>query len=556
MTNHRISRRDFGGMLGAGGVVAATHMKQPVAKPRSFLGWHCMSSQAIGTIPQASEYGIRSIIIEQQAVLGIGWQYPIDALCHYDFLPSAKRRGERRELVTAFRRHYRKVTEEAEKRQLDVYIMAPEITMEPGLLSGRGGSLDIDDPFFENFVQERMREVYRALPKLAGFVLYLTESGYRDVTDLVSSSLTDVQKTRKLIEAELQVAREFGRRLIVTTFIHSPKKLEVVAEALRSMDPDPSLLVLQYSCPSDWGVLAIPNPIIGRVGKHPEIMCFDYCGENWGQSRIPFCQVHYMFEQWNRATGLGVNLAGTNGYTSWFDKTCLGTLNGVNVTAGRALALQTQQSPDQLLNSWIEERFGPDTIPHLAPALKASFDVVLKAYHLKGFWVDTSQKSDLADLEELNDYLWGDFFGVSLANWSDEYAATWQKIYRPTEAAIAEFLTEKDEAIGLARESLSLIAQGRSAFRPQQYDEVTSDFELELSVARTCRAYADVFLHYRLWQNRNKPGALAREVSRRLQTLRAEAARIEASYGPQSFPINPSRLTRIASSIEESLGRS
>ena len=556
MTDNSISRRDFGGMLGVTGVVTGTRRKQPVVEPQAFLGWHCMSNQAIRTIPQASQYGIKSIIIEQRADLGIGWQYLIDALCHYDFLPSAKRRGEKRELVTAFRSHYRKVTEEAEKRQIDVYVMAPEITMEPGLLSGRGGSLDIDDPFFEYFIQERMREVYRALPKLAGFVLYLTESSYRDVTDLPSSRLNDVQKTRKLMEAELRVAKEFGRRLIVTTFIHSPKKLEVVAEALRAMDPDPSFQILQYSCPSDWGVLAIPNPTIGRVGNHPEIMCFDYCGENWGQSRIPFCQVHYMFEQWNRAARLGVHLVGTNGYTSWFDKTCLGTLNGVNVAAGRALALGTQQRPDQLLNSWIEERFGPDTMPYLAPALKASFDVVLKAYHLKGFWVDTSQKSDLADLEELNNYLWGDFFGVSLANWSDEYAATWQKIYRPTEAAIAEFLTEKDEAIRLARDSLSLIAGGKAAFRPQQYAEVSSDFELELSVARTCRAYADVFLYYRLWQNRNKPVALAREVSRRLKTLRAEAARIESSHGPQSFPINPSRLTRIASSIEESLGGS
>ena len=121
--------------------------------------------------------------------------------------------------MAAFRRHYLRLTEEGAKRQIDVYVMAPEITMEPGLLSGRSGSLDIDDPFFGHFVRERMREVYQALPRLAGFVLYLTESGHRDVTDLVSSKLNDVQKTRKLIEVELQVAREFGRRLIVTTFI-------------------------------------------------------------------------------------------------------------------------------------------------------------------------------------------------------------------------------------------------------------------------------------------------------------------------------------------------
>ena len=554
--DNTISRRDFAGMLGVASVVAGTQMKQATARPQSFLGWHCMSNQAIPTLSKASEHGIRSMIIEQYGVLGVGWQYPIDALCNYDFLPSARRSGEKREAVTAFRRHFLDVTAAAEKRGIDVYLMAPEITMEPGLLSGRGGLLDIDDPFFEHFVQERMREVYRALPKLAGFVLYLTESGYRDVTGLVSSRLNDVQKTRKLIAAELRVAKEFGRRLIVTTFIHSPKKLEVVAEALRSMDQDPNLLVLQYSCPSDWGVLAIPNPTIGRVGNHPEILCFDYCGENWGQASIPFCQVHYMFEQWERAADLGVNLIGTNGYTSWLDKTCLGTLNGVNVAAGKALALRTHQAPGKFLNSWIEESFGPETVPYLAPALKASFDVVMKAYHLKGFWVDTGQKSDLADLKELNDYLWGDFFGVSLANWSDEdeYAVTWQKIYRPTEAAIAEFLAEKEEAIGLARDSLALIARGKSAFRPQQYDKVSSDFELELSVARTCRAFADVFLHYRLWQVRNKPAALAHEVSKRVKTLQAEAARIESSYGSKAFPINPTRLNGIAASIEESLG--
>lgn len=554
MTGPVISRRAFGAMVGASGI-AAGKKSQPSSEPPGFLGWHCMSNQAIGTLPQASGNGVKSLIIEQNDVLGIGWQYPIDGLCNYDFLPSARRSGEKRELVAAFRRHYLRLTEEAAKRQIDVYVMAPEITMEPGLLSGRSGSLDIDDPFFAHFVRERMREVYQALPRLAGFVLYLTESGYRDVTGLVSSKLNDVQKTRKLIEVELQVAREFGRRLIVTTFIHSPKKLEVVAEALRSIAPDPALLVLQYSCPSDWGVLAIPNPSIGRVGSHQEILCFDYCGENWGQSRIPFCQVHYMFRQWQRAAALGVDLLGTNGYISWFDKTCLGTLNGVNVAAGRALAAGSQQTPDQIIDAWIEEHYGPGTIPFLAPALKASFEVVLKAYHLRGFWVDTSQKSDLADLEELNDYLWGDYFGSSLANWSDEHAETWQKIYRPTRTAIVEFLAEKDEASRLARKSLSLIERGESRFRPRQYKDVTSAFKLELSVARTCRAYADVFLHYRLWQNRNRPAELAREVSGHLQTLRGEAARIESTYGPEAFPINPARLTRIADSIEKSLGR-
>ena len=95
LTDRTISRRDFGGMLGVAGVVAGAHMQQPIAKPKSFLGWHCMSNQAIQTLPRASESGIQSILIEQRADLGIGWQYPIDALCHYDFLPPARRRGEK-----------------------------------------------------------------------------------------------------------------------------------------------------------------------------------------------------------------------------------------------------------------------------------------------------------------------------------------------------------------------------------------------------------------------------------------------------------------------------
>ncbi len=561
----KISRRTFGKsalatpLLSTWGSSSVTDADRTEARP--LCCWYSMSNAALSTIDRAADYGVNTLIIEHSQDLDVGWQFNLDALCTYDFVPDKRRTGKQREHVSKFQEFYRRITEKGRSRGIDVYIMSPEISFERGVFSGMPEALDIDHPAFWRWIRERMREIYRALPDLAGFVLYLTESAGRDITDFTSTRWTDVEKTQQFIEAELEVAREFDRRLMVATFIHSPKKLNVLIQALRKIEPDPALSILQYSCPSDWGVLMVPNPAIGEVGAHPEILCFDYSGENWGQGSIPFCQADYMARQWNRAMKLDANIVGTAGYTSWYGRGAIDTINQVNIFAGCELAKGLgrsggqQPSGRQIVEHWIENRYGKEALPFLVEPLLQSFQVVYKAYHLKGFWVDTGTKSDVADKTELEDYLWGDFWGTSLANWSDEaeHQATWKKIYHPSREAIREFINEKDEAVRLARRALSRIREGSSSIKASDHQELVDYFTLELDVARVCRAYANLFLLYRMWATTGKPVGLKPEILGHLRDLRSAADGIQKKHGSDSFPINPLRLKGIADSFEKSI---
>ena len=200
---------------------------------------------------------------------------------------------------------------------VDTYIMCPEVHVPAGF-----GEINLDDPALWSLIRERLREVFRALPELSGYMLYFTES-IHDIEFLPGSEKSKTARARKLLDTCWEACRAEHRKMLVTTFIHSQEMLDAVAEALRSFPPDPDFMVVQYCCPNDWGLYALTNPSIGRVGPHPEVLGFDTCAENWGQGAHPFIQSEFMARRLREARQRGGNIVGLAGYVAWWSRSAL-----------------------------------------------------------------------------------------------------------------------------------------------------------------------------------------------------------------------------------------
>ena len=322
---------------------------RPQATPLPVRAWWTASSTALSDLEQAVRFATNCIIVEDD--LG-DWSALIDRLTLYEFSDRYRRDAAGRAQVEALRNHYRTITEAARQRGLTSYVMCPEIHVPSGF-----EPLSCDNPHLWALIYERLREVFRAIPCLDGFVLYLAEGRY-DVTEIPGAEPSLAARYARVIAAAWEACRIEGRKLLVTTFIHRPERLEAVAEALRSVSPHEDFAVLQYCCPNDWGLYELENPAIGHVGPHPEILGFDYAAENWGQSTHPFIQVDYMARRLGAARERGAHIVGIAGYVAWYGRRALGTLNEANLYAAAALAQDPTCDAEHILLEWCTQRFG------------------------------------------------------------------------------------------------------------------------------------------------------------------------------------------------------
>lgn len=394
--------------------------------------------------------------------------------------------------------------------------------------------------------------MFRALPDLTGLTIYLAESQI-EVDHMRGAEPSKTKRARKVIETMWTACKAEHRKFLMGTFIHSLPMLDAISQVLREIPPDPDFSVLQYCCPNDWGLYAIFNPSIGRVGPHPEILGFDYNGENWGESVYPFVHVDFMAERLREARARSKNIVGVAGWTSWYEhRTLIGTYNEANVFAGVALAENPDRDPKEILRTWCAKRFGEPAASTAADCLARTFPVIFKAQHVMGYWVDTANKSGIPLLKEMDEFFIRDFFGEALGKWYPEQKPTWEKINSPDSAFLQDVTVEKDEAVSLARQSLRELHKAKDKFKPDDYARLERALRFDELWARIWRDLMRTFFLRQIgrkqgWTDENK--AQLRDA---LKALTLAADELESNFGP-GFPRGPARIREFVKDIQGEL---
>lgn len=495
-----------------------------------------MSSTALADLERAPAFGVNTLLIENDA--DVEWNVIVDGLAVYDFSDRHRRDAAGRARVETLRARYREITAGARRRGIDAYLMCAEVHVPRGF-----APLAYDNPALWPLLRDRLREVFQALPDLAGFMVYFAE-GQAEVADLPGGDASQAARYRKLIDTLWEACRAEKRKLLVTTFIHRPHKLEAIAEALRGIPPDPGLAVIQYCCPNDWGLYELVNPSLGRVGPHPEILAFDYAAENWGQGAHPFVQVEFMARRVREARAGGANLAGLAGYVAWYGRSALGTFNEASIHAGAALAKDPERDGGEILREWCAARFGQEGADAAAACLARTHPAVFKAQHVLGYWVDTGAKSGLPSLHEMEEYFIRDVYGEALGKWDPKRLPVWEKIQAPDETFLAEVLKEKEDAVALCRRSLEEVRGAGDRFRPEDARALERAFAFQELWARLWREQMHAFFLRRIGGRQGWTPELRARLNQALETMAGEATELETAFGKDVFPGGPGRARR------------
>lgn len=502
-------------------------------EPLPVRAWWSMASTAVSDLEQASRFNLNTLIIEND--IEVLWHLIIDGLATYDFSDRYRREGVDRSRVESLRAHYGKIFSTAREQGVDTYIMCPEIHVPTGF-----ESLSYDNPELWPLLRDRLREVFRALPGLSGFMLYTAESE-ADVINLPGTESSQARRIRKLIDTLWEACLAEGRKLLVTTYCFSLETLETVAGVLRTFPAHPDFAVVQYCCPSDWGLCEVMNPSIGRIGPHPEILAFDYAAENWGIGAHPFIQVEFMVRRLREARERGANPAGLAGYVAWYGRSALGTFNEANIFAAAALAENPDRNADDILHEWCTQRFGPDGAEVAATCLGRTRTVVYKSQHVFDYWLDTGEKSGLPSLEELDQYFIEDIYGEALCKWDSSRQIVWDRIQNPDEAFIDEILKEKDEAIAICLRSLEEIRSAQERFTPDDFQALEHAITFQALWARLWRELVHAYFLHRICLIKGHTPERATRLHDTLDTLSLEADELERRFGKDVFPQGPDR---------------
>ncbi len=520
------------------GVLAAVApaADMPTSRPLRVHLWWSQVSMAGRVLDRGPEFDVTGLIIEHNTG-NVGWGEILGGLCNYDFSDRFRRDDAGRAAVEEVRGQYRQILAKARRLGIDTYVMCPEVHVPKGF-----GEINLDDPALWVLIGDRLREVFRALPELSGYMLYFTE-GIHDIEFLPGSERSKAARARKLMDTCWQACRAERRKMMVTTFIHSREMLDALAEALRSFPPDPDFMVVQYCCPNDWGLYMLTNPSIGRVGPHPEVLGFDTCAENWGQGSHPFVQSEFMARRFQEARQRSGNVVGLAGYVAWWSRTALGTFNEANVYTAQALLRSPDRDGREILREWCAKRFGEKGADVAATCLGRTQTAVFKAQHIFGYWVDTTAKSGLPTLHEIDEYLIKDFFGEALTKWDPdpELRRTWEGIQSPDEEFLARVLAEKDEAIGICRGSLDEIRANKALFKPEDFAALERAFAFQGLWAKVWRDRMHAFFLRQMAVKQGWPSDLRSRLEQVLAQELASADELERRYGADMFPLSPER---------------
>lgn len=510
--------------------------------------WWVPTSSASGVLEHAREFGITGVILEHDSD-EVPWGVILDGLSTYDFDVRFRREGAARAAVERRRDRYRELTSQAQNLGLQTYLLCPEIHVPPAF-----GNVDLDDPAVWDLLGQRLREVFRALPQLTGYMLYLSE-GDQDLENLPGREHSNALRVRKLLETCWSACRAEDRQLLVATFTSSREMLNSVAEALRSFPPNPNFAVVHYCCPGDWGLYALTNPAIGHVGPHPEILGFDACGENWGQGSYPCIQAAFMATRLQAARLKSNRLIGVATCVGWGQNLAFGSLNEANLFAAQALAQSPERSGDDILREWSANRFGESAADVAANCLARTQNAVFKSQHLLGYWIDTDTKSSLPSLSELDRYLIRDTYGEALTKWDPDpgLRRIWNGIISPDEDFVQRMLAEKSESIALTNESIEELRTHRSLFRDEDARTLEDAFRFQDLWGRAWRDHLHAFFLRCMARREGWPPTLNTRLERTLDRVLINADEMERRYGSDMFPAGPDREREFVQAIRAEL---
>src|SRR5690606_6566207 len=162
--------------------------------------------------------------------------------------------------------------------------------------SGPGGTIDLDDPEFWDWLKQDYREMLDLAPQIDGIILTFIETGARAERQHSARLTTPQEKLAEVVNAVADVViGERGLNLYARTFAYTHEEYDNITRAIGLFER-PEVRLMMKETPHDF-FLTHPNDFFAGQIARPTIVEFDITGEFNGQGIIAGTWPQYVLDR-------------------------------------------------------------------------------------------------------------------------------------------------------------------------------------------------------------------------------------------------------------------
>jgi len=432
------------------------------------------------------------------------------------------------------------------------------------------GKLNFDDHEFWEWLKEDYRSLLDLCPNADGIVLTFIETGARAEHQFSKKYLSSQQKLAAVVEAIASVVCSERKKLLyIRTFGYTSEEYDQTMGCLPFLKNKEVRLMMKET-PHDFFLTHPNNPYVEKVSR-PTIIEFDCGNEFNGQGLIANTWSDHVSRRW-RFFLKNPNIIGYVARTDrYFTSSILNTPNEVLLYALYKTTQDSSKSNQEILSSFITEKYGSAAIPYLIPAFQKSLDIVLGSLYTLGlnianhsrlnfypyassytrhvsgkwlnppvvvvengihkefhYWKDIVQHLSPAEFKAPDKGLKKDAPIVIDSNW-----------VTPTENMNEEYLNyislQKRNAVKVAYEALKLVQKTQNIIPPSSYDQLYQLFYRTWLTARLYEAVANSYFGFRVYQRGEN--FHYKKLERFIRIHLSQIKEISGEIGRYSFPI-------------------
>lgn len=308
--------------------------------------------------------------------------------------------------------YIRKVIREARERDIDFYFEVKEIWYPEALLDKypglrkESGHICATDPFWFEFLRDKIQELTRKFPDMAGVIV---SPATRESKVTISANQCKCERCRNTIpqdwydqylRAVYEPLKEAGKKLVVRDFAYTTGAQSAVLEATLGCGED--IIIALKNVPHDFWPTFPDNPAIPLYRDRKVWIEYDAWGQYCGVGVFPCELVRDMRKRFancekNGCSGMWVR-------TDWElldESSCMNTFSMLNLIGAAMLAEDSNCPDDEIYNAWVnyglmsplkeESRQCLPASPNAEDAalrlrrfMETAYDVLMKTLYVRG----------------------------------------------------------------------------------------------------------------------------------------------------------------------------
>jgi hypothetical protein len=393
--------------------------------------------------------------------------------------------------------------------------------------SGPGGTLNLDDAAFWDWLKADYRRLLDKAPDIQGIVLTFIETQTRIEKQHSRRLETDSRKIAAVVNALADVIiGERGLNLYARTFSYDSGEYANIMKAVELFER-PEIRLMLKEAPHDFFLTHPNNPNVAGAPR-PVLIEFDAAGEFNGQGLIANTWPQYILRRGDEFLQNDI-VAGYVARTDRYGKTrIIDRPSEINLLALKRGFEERGITAENIYREFIEEHYCPEAFPHLRKAFGNAYDIVTStlytlgtnvanhsalnydpyvssyARHVSGKWIDPPFV-DIGHGVNRRFHYWKDVIEHIAPAWAKAGGAHLHEVPRVVEAGwltpdeqmneewLQYILTEKDYGVRLAEESLDAVCETKRYLPEDSFTALEHHFSHTLLTARLYRATAAAY---------------------------------------------------------------